>query len=50
MAVRYAVDTSVLLRLSQRNQPEHDVIVIPLRRLVARDVELCFTPQILGEF
>jgi len=50
MALRYAVDTNVLLRLSQRKHPLHHLITTALRRLVARDVELCFTPQNLGEF
>lgn len=50
MALRYAVDTNVLLRLIQRKQPRHDLITTALRRLVARDVELCFTAQNLGEF
>jgi predicted nucleic acid-binding protein len=50
MALWYAVDTNVLLRLSNRNQPEHSLIATAMRRLVARDVEFCFTPQNLGEF
>jgi len=50
MALRYAVDTNVLLRLSQVNHPQHELIATALRRLVARQVELCFTPQDLGEF
>lgn len=50
MALRYAVDTNVLLRLTQRNHPQHRITATALRRLVARDVELCFTPQNLGEF
>lgn len=50
MAERYAVDTNVLLRLANPRQPHHQLIVAALRRLAARDVELCFTPQNLGEF
>lgn len=50
MAVRYAVDTNILLRLSNENHPHHDLIADALRRLVSNDVELCFTPQNLGEF
>ena len=50
MALRYAVDTNVLLRLSNRKHPHHEVITTALRRLVARDVELCLTPQNVGEF
>jgi len=50
MALRYAVDTNVLLRLSHKEHPQHELIATALRRLVARQVELCFTPQNLGEF
>jgi predicted nucleic acid-binding protein len=50
MALRYAVDTNVILRLSHRNHPQHSLITSAMRRLVARDVELCFTPQNFGEF
>jgi predicted nucleic acid-binding protein len=50
MALRYAVDTNVLLRLSHADHPQHELIATSLRRLVAQQVELCFTPQNLGEF
>jgi predicted nucleic acid-binding protein len=50
MAERYAVDTNVLLRLSQRHHPDYEGIASSLRHLVSRNVELCFTPQNLGEF
>jgi predicted nucleic acid-binding protein len=50
MAVRYAVDTNVLLRLSHQGHPQHQLISTALHRLVERGVELCFTPQNLGEF
>ena len=50
MPLRYALDTNVLLRLAHRSQPQHELIMTALRRLVARDVKLCFTPQNLGEF
>jgi len=49
-ALRYAVDTNVLLRISQRADPQHDLVKSAIRALVARDVELCFTAQSLGEF
>jgi predicted nucleic acid-binding protein len=48
MALRYAVDTNVLLRLSHRDHLLHSLITTAMRRLVARDVELCFTPQNVG--
>jgi predicted nucleic acid-binding protein len=50
MASRYAVDTNVLLGLSHRDHPQHALIESALRHLVAHDIELCFTPQNLGEF
>ena len=50
MALRYAVDTNVLLRLSHRNHSQHTLIATAMRRLVVRDTEFCFAPQNLGEF
>src|ERR1700732_511079 len=50
MALRYAVDTKVLLRLSHRKDILHSLIAESMRRLEARDIELCFTSQSLGEF
>jgi predicted nucleic acid-binding protein len=50
MALRYAVDTNVLLRLSHRKDILHGLIAESMRRLEARDIELCFTSQSLGEF
>jgi len=50
MALRYAVDTNVLLRLSERSHPHFNLISIAMRRLVMQGVEFCFAPQNLGEF
>lgn len=50
MALRYAVDTNVLLMLSHPSHHRHAVVTGALRRLTARSVELCYTPQNLGEF
>lgn len=50
MPLRYALDTNILLRLAQPAHHQHELIMSALRRLVARDVELCFTPQNIGEF
>ncbi len=50
MALRYAVDTNVLLRLFHKALPQHELIADALRRLVAQQVELCLTPQNIGEF
>ena len=50
MAEWYALDTNVLLRLAHPSRPQYDLILTALRRLVAREVELCFAQQNLGEF
>ena len=50
MSIPYAVDTNVLLRLSNSAHPQHSLITEAMRRLENRDVEFCFTPQNLGEF
>lgn len=50
MALRYAVDTNILLRLSERIHPQFDLISTAMRRLVIQGAEFCFAPQNLGEF
>ena len=50
MALLYAVDTNVLLRLSNRNDPQHNLIAQAMLRLSDRGVQFCFTLQSLGEF
>jgi predicted nucleic acid-binding protein len=50
MALRYAVDTNVLLRLSERSHPQFNLISAAMRLLVSQGAVLCFTPQNLGEF
>jgi predicted nucleic acid-binding protein len=50
MALRYAVDTNVLLRLSDVVDPRHRSIKAALGHLVSRGIDLCFAPQSLGEF
>ena len=50
MAVRYAVDTNILLRLSDIVDPRHRVIQDAVEHLVSEGVRLCFAPQSLGEF
>jgi len=50
MGTRFAVDTNVLLRLSERSHPQFNLITDSMRILVAQGAELCFTPQNLGEF
>jgi predicted nucleic acid-binding protein len=46
----YLLDTNVLLRLLQRDDPLHTVARAALRALWSRGDRLCYTSQILGEF
>jgi predicted nucleic acid-binding protein len=48
--MRYLVDTNVLLRLLQRNDPNYSTIRQAVRILIGRGDELCCAPQNLVEF
>jgi len=48
--MRFLADSNVLLRLPQRNDPQHLVIRRAFRTVLARGDEICYTSQILGEF
>ncbi len=48
--MRCLLDTNVLLRLLQRNDPNYNSIRQAVRALLARGYELCSTPQNLVEF
>jgi predicted nucleic acid-binding protein len=50
MALLYALDTNVLLRLSHRSHPSHNLVADCVLRLTDRDIELCYASQNLGEF
>jgi predicted nucleic acid-binding protein len=50
MAIRYAIDSNVLLRLSHRSHPQQKIIAESIRFLVGRGAELCYTSQNAGEF
>jgi predicted nucleic acid-binding protein len=47
--MRYLVDTNVLLRLLQRNDPHHSTIRQAVRSLLAHGDELCCAPQNIVE-
>jgi predicted nucleic acid-binding protein len=47
--MRYLVDSNVLLRLLQRNDPHHSTIRQAVRALLARGDELCCAPQNIVE-
>lgn len=48
--MRYLVDTNVLLRLLQRNDPDYSTIRQAVRILMGRGDELCCAPQNIVEF
>jgi predicted nucleic acid-binding protein len=50
MAFSCGVDTNVLLRLSERNHPQFNLISNAMRHLVMQGAEFCIAPQNLGEF
>ena len=47
--MRYLVDSNVLLRLLERNDPHHNTIRQAVRTLFARGDELCCAPQNIVE-
>jgi predicted nucleic acid-binding protein len=46
----YLADTNILLRLLQRNDPDHRLVRAALRTLRERGDQICFAPQNLVEF
>ena len=48
--MRYLVDTNVLLRLLQRNDPNYSTIRQTVRILIGRGDDLCCAPQNIVEF
>ena len=46
----YLADTNILLRVSQRQDPDYEVIRTALRSLRTAGAKLCFTSQNLAEF
>lgn len=46
----YLVDTNILLRLLQRNDPDYSVVRKALETLWSRGEQLCYTSQNLVEF
>jgi predicted nucleic acid-binding protein len=49
MAVRYLIDTNVLIRLAQQEYPQHQLANSAIRELEKRDVKLCFSMQNIAE-
>lgn len=47
--MRYLIDSNILLRLLQRNDPHHSTIRQAVRTLLARGDELCCAPQNIVE-
>jgi len=46
----YLLDTNVVLRLIDREAPEHRVCQAAVEALITREEELCLAPQVLVEF
>jgi hypothetical protein len=46
----YLADTNILLRISQRQDPQYEIIRTALRLLRTQGANLCFTSQNLAEF
>ena len=46
----YLADTNILLRISQRQDPQYQIIRSALRLLRTQGADLCFTSQNLAEF
>lgn len=49
-APRYLVDTNVLLRLSRREDAQHELVGSTVERLGRQGSELCFSLQNIAEF
>lgn len=49
-AVPHLLDTNALLRLAQRDDPEHGLVTAAIDRLLEEGAELCYTPQNVVEF
>jgi predicted nucleic acid-binding protein len=47
---RYLVDTNVLLRISQQDDPQHELVGTSIERLFKQGSELCFSLQNVAEF
>ncbi len=48
--MRYLADTNILVRVLQRDDPNHALIRASLRTLWQRAEQVCYTPQNLVEF
>lgn len=46
----YLFDTNIFIRLAIRNDPQRPLCLRALRKLLARNEVLCYTPQVLSEF
>jgi len=49
-SLSYLADTNILLRISQRQDPDYQVIRTGLRSLRTTGAKLCFTSQNMAEF
>ena len=49
-AYRWLLDTNILLRMTNQDDPSYHLLQKTIRVLLARGAKLCFTTQTLGEF
>ena len=47
---RYLVDTNVLLRISQRDDPQNELVGTSIKKLFKHGSEHCFALQNIAEF
>lgn len=47
---RVILDTNIILRIADKNGPDHDLSYLIVKRLIAEGYEICIIPQILIEF
>jgi len=46
----HLLDSNVFLRLADKTDPQHKLILATIRKLRSDGVDLCYTPQVLSEF
>ena len=49
-AIRWLLDTNILLRMTNQDDPSYHLVQETISALVERGATLCFTTQTLGEF
>jgi len=47
---RVILDTNIILRIADKNGPDHDLSYLIVKRLISEGYEICIIPQVLIEF